>query len=608
MDKMIDFIKFLFYAIIILMNLTSCKDSSIIKNKRNHKISTKSQKKNSIINNDTIPFDYKEIFKLKKNKNISKLAYIYFNMGLYFLNKSKSDSAFYYFNHSKEAFLIENNYKFIGKSLINIAITQANEGDYIGSEESAVEALRYIKDLQNNTLLSAAYNCLAISKTELKDYDEAIKYYNMALQSSTNKISSINIKNNVAVVNIKAGNYINAIKILNNLNKDPFLSNLPLHQARIIDNLAYAKWLLNPYFKADKDFYYSLKVREQYSDLLGQIANHYHLSEYYENNNAKKAIFHANKMYDIALKLGNLDDQQVAIKKIIPITSQSSSIKYYFNLYEKISDSINSKRVQAKNKFALMSYEVERNKEENASLKAENAQKSYQLLKQSVIFGSLSFLAILILVFLIFWYQRRKAKFRQEKTEEVHRTKLKYSKKIHDEVANGIYFLMVQLENNSDIRPTKIIDELELLYQKSRDISHDAEFNLDLKDDFSITLRNMIKPYGAKYTKIILIGNEPHIWENISINKKEEIYYILKELMTNMKKHSKADIVTLKFKKEDSTIIIEYSDNGIGLSGSFINSYKDLTDIEKRLNPIQGSYFIDSEKKRGFAIKIIISI
>lgn len=78
--------------------------------------------------------------------------------------------------------------------------------------------------------------------------------------------------------------------------------------------------------------------------------------------------------------------------------------------------------------------------------------------------------------------------------------------------------------------------------------------------------------------------------------------------MTNMKKHSKADIVTLKFKKEDSTIIIEYSDNGIGLSGSFINSYKDLTDIKKRLNPIQGSYFIDSEKKRGFAIKIIISI
>ena len=49
MDKMIDFIKFLFYAIIILMNLTSCKDSSIIKNKRNHKISTKSQKKTVLL-------------------------------------------------------------------------------------------------------------------------------------------------------------------------------------------------------------------------------------------------------------------------------------------------------------------------------------------------------------------------------------------------------------------------------------------------------------------------------------------------------------------------------------------------------------------------------
>jgi signal transduction histidine kinase len=609
------FIIFLSYTIILLLYFPSCKDFTLRKKKSDNSIKLSKIKTISFNNctNESIQYTYKQIYNLKKIKNNLMLANIYFQMGHYYLNKNRSDSAFYYFNHAKEAFSIDNNSNnnnniFIGKSLINMAIIQANEGDYIGSEETAVEALKYIKNSQNNTSLSAVYNCLAISKTEQKDYDQAIKYYNLALNFSTNKISEINIKNNGAVVNIKAGNYNNAIQILTNLSKDPFINNRPLLQARITDNLAYAKWLFNSNYKADKDFYQALEIRKKAFDTIGQIANHYHLSEYFEKTSIKKAIFHANKMYDIALKLGNIDDQLAAMQKIILLDTPSTHEKDYFNAYIKLSDKINLKRTQAKNQFALIRYDVERNKEENALLKAENAQKNYLLLKQKVMFGSATCLTILILILLIFWYRRRKAKFRQEKIEEVHRTKLKYSKKIHDEVANGIYFLMVQLENNSDAKPTKIIDELEILYHKSRDISHDAEFKIDSKEEFSITLRNMIKPYGAKNTRIILIGNEPHIWENISDDKKEEIYYILKELMTNMKKHSQADIVTLKFKNEDSIISIEYSDNGVGLAGSGDIPNKDLKNIKDRLNPIQGSFFIDHEKKIGLAIKIIISI
>lgn len=604
------FIIFLSYIFIILLNLSSCKDLITRKKKSNELINTTKALPSSIIDysNETIQLTHKEIFKLIKEKNNKSLANIYFQMGHYYLNKNKSDSAFYYFNHAKEAYLLDNNNVFIGKSLIDMAIIQANEGDYIGSEETAVEALRYIKKSQHNASLSAVYNCLAISKTEQKDYDQAIIYYNLALKFSTNKISVINIKNNGAVVNIKAGNYDNAIKILTKLSNDPFLNNLPIQKARITDNLAYAKWLYNPNYKADKILYQALKMREKASDSIGQIANHYHLSEYYEKISFKKAIFHAIKMYDIASKLGNIDDQLAAMQKIILLDTPSTREKNYFNSYIRLNDEINLKRIKAKNQFALIRYEVERNKEENALLKADNAQKNYLLLKQKVMFGSVICLTILILILLIFWYQRRKAKFRQEKIEEVHRTKLKYSKKIHDEVANGIYFLMVQLENNSDAKPTKIIDELELLYHKSRDISHDEEFKIDLKEEFSITLRNLIKPYGAKNTRIILIGNEPHIWENISNNKKEDIYYILKELMTNMKKHSKADIVTLKFKKEYSTISIEYSDNGVGLAGSNGGNFKDLKNIKDRLDPTQGCYFIDKGKLTGYSIKIIYSI
>lgn len=604
------YIIYLSYIVVLLLYFPSCKDFTIRKKKSDSSI-----KKSKIYNtpftyytNETIQLTYKEIYRLKKEKNNGLLANIYFQMGHYYLNKNKSDSSFYYFNHAKEAYLLDNNNVFIGKSLIDMAIIQANEGDYIGSEETAVEALRYIKKTQHNASLSAVYNCLAISKTEQKDYDQAIKYYNLALKFSTSKISVINIKNNEAVVNIKAGNYDNAIKILTKLINDPFLNNLPLHKARITDNLAYAKWLDNPNYKADKDLYQALKIREKASDSIGQIANHYHLSEYYEKTSIKKAIFHANKMYDIALKLGNIDDQLAAMQKIILLDTPSTHEKNYFNSYIRLNDEINFKRIRAKNQFALIRYEVERNKEENALLKAENAQKNYLLLQQNVTIGSIIILALIIVILVIFWHKRRNAKFRQEKIEEVHRTKLKYSKKIHDEVANGIYFLMIQLQNNSDVKPTKIIDELDQLYLKSRDISHDSDYKIGLNEEFSITLRNMIKPYGSKDTRIILIGNESHIWDNIPNNKKEDLYYILKELMTNMKKHSQADIVTLKFKKEDYIISIEYTDNGVGFAGSGTGPFADLKNINDRLHPKKGHYIIDRNKKTGCSIKILYSI
>jgi signal transduction histidine kinase len=118
----------------------------------------------------------------------------------------------------------------------------------------------------------------------------------------------------------------------------------------------------------------------------------------------------------------------------------------------------------------------------------------------------------------------------------------------------------------------------------------------------------MIEPYGIKNTRIIIIGNEPQLWEKLAVEKKEEIYYILKELMTNMKKHSEANIVTLRFKKEDPEIIIGYSDNGIGLTCSGWNPDKSFKNIETRLNSIRGNYYIDPKKLKGFSIKIIIPI
>ncbi|MDR2122535.1 MAG: hypothetical protein LBP34_05355 [Flavobacteriaceae bacterium] len=549
---------------------------------------------------------FKNISKAKKENDFNKLGGIYLALGSYYLKKSRYDSAFFYYNHSKEFFSLKGNRSYTGISLSAMALTQSFEGDFPGSDETATEALKYLQSPKDNRAISNVYSTLATSKFDQKDYSQALKYYKLTLQFLTDTLSRFYTKNNLAITNTKLRNFPVAINILSSLSNDPFSHEHPSLLAMVNDNLAYTRWLNNPRYNAENELYRALRLREKENDLLGQIANHYHLSEYFEEKNYGKAVFHAKRTYELATIAGSPNDQLDALRKLILLDVHSSSENTYFASYVKLNDSLQLARDRSKNQFALIRYEVGKNKEENALLKAENAQKNYQLLRHRILVFSITVLIILASFFSMLWYRARTRKFKREKEKEVQRIELKYSKKIHDEVANGIYFLMVLLENNPDAKPTKIIDKLEELYNKSRDISHDAEFKIDIKEDFSVILRNMIQLYGVKNTKIIIIGNEPQLWEPISVEKKEEIYHILKELMTNMKKHSEATIVVLKFKLENTAITIHYSDNGIGLADPDQTPDKEFKNIRSCLNLIKGKFYIDHEQKKGFSMKIII--
>ncbi len=584
----------------------SCKDK--------HTFSTATKEHKGTIqiidySDSTIGIAYNTIINARKNKNTTLLGKTYFELGYYYQTKSKSDSAFYYFNHAKEEFLQVNDSSFIGKSLLNMAIVQTTEGDYFGSEETAVEALKFLRPPKYSPYIATIYNCLAISKTDQKNYSQAIEYYNQALKYPKDTLTDINIINNRAVVNIKAKNFKTAIKTLSDLLKDPYLKKYPKEIARITDNLAFAQWLNNPSHNAEPELYQTLKIREKIKDSLGQIANHYHLSQYFTKTNPERAIYHADKMYEIASKKGTPDDQLEALQKLISLENPMQA-KKYFSTYLHINDSLQTARNQAKNQFALIRYEVEKNKEENLQLKAENAQKKLQIFKQQVIVFSITGFTLLGIITSFFWYKRRKEKFRREKMEEVHHTELKYSKKIHDEVANGIYNLMILLENNPQIEKTNISNNLEDLYNKSRNISHESELKANIKNDFSLLLKEMLYPYGGQNIKIIIIGNDIQLWEKVPANKKEELYYVLVELMTNMKKHSKANLVTLRFKQEKNVICIDYFDNGIGFADKIQKSGKGIKNMESRINSIQGKFYImnNVENKKGFSIKITVTI
>ena len=72
--------------------------------------------------------------------------------------------------------------------------------------------------------------------------------------------------------------------------------------------------------------------------------------------------------------------------------------------------------------------------------------------------------------------------------------------------------------------------------------------------------------------------------------------------MTNMKKHSKADKVFLKFSKDTSDINISYTDNGVGMKGHLPKN--GLQNMENRINSINGKINFDAETNNLLKINI----
>ncbi|MNF04794.1 Sensor histidine kinase ComP [compost metagenome] len=77
--------------------------------------------------------------------------------------------------------------------------------------------------------------------------------------------------------------------------------------------------------------------------------------------------------------------------------------------------------------------------------------------------------------------------------------------------------------------------------------------------------------------------------------------------MVNMKKHSKASLVVIKFESDPKSILIHYTDNGIGCEKEKI-SKNGLQNMEHRIQTVKGTIEFETEPDNGFKARIAIPI
>lgn len=533
---------------------------------------------------------------ISSNKEISNYNY---EKAWTNLDKGKSLNAFFEFGKAKDDFLKNKDSLGVGKCLMNMGIILCDKGDYFGAQETSLEARKYLNEDKklNYNYINANYNNLGVASFNLKDYKNSIKFYDLAIQFSE-QISDKHIYlNNKALTLQKTHSYTDAIKIYNKIIKETAQNKIDY--SRALTNLTYTKWLQNPNYNPIPELQKALKIRVKEKDNWGLNSSYAHLADYYIKNNKDSALLYAKKMFDVSRQIKGPDDQIEALQKLIILDPKNYSL--HFNRYEFLSDSLQTARNKAKNQFALIRYETEKNKADFLKAKAESTEKQSKIIVRNIIVVAL----IISLIFGYFYYRRRQKRLQQEKLLEVKNTELKYSKKIHDRVANRIYQIMSQVENTETVDKNALLFGLENVYETTRDISYENK-DINESHNFHEQLHNMLDSYSSERVTIIYNGNNENVWEGVNFQTKTETYLILQELMTNMKKHSQADKVFLKFSKENNYINISYTDNGVGFSDNLPKN--GLQNMENRINSINGKINFDTETNNLLKINLTFPI
>jgi signal transduction histidine kinase len=104
--------------------------------------------------------------------------------------------------------------------------------------------------------------------------------------------------------------------------------------------------------------------------------------------------------------------------------------------------------------------------------------------------------------------------------------------------------------------------------------------------------------------EIALTNNAIPLLEKLSLPVSTALFRVLEELLNNTMKHAKANKASINFIPDNNLLIIEYSDNGLGMDAELVKKGMGLQNIESRLTVINAPYYINTAPGKGFFIQI----
>ncbi|MEC3906694.1 sensor histidine kinase [Tamlana sp. 2201CG12-4] len=575
-------------------------------------------------------------FLSQKITDSSKVGFAHYQLGEIFRKRTPyTDSAYFYYHKAEKIFRdIQDNLN-IAKTLYGIAVVQQLEKDYTGSEVTSIEAISLLGNIRETNEVkqyrSFIFNNLGIVFNELEQYNESLKYHKQSLElrkdlKDQNRID--NSLNNIGFVYKNLRQYDLAIQCYEQiLNNNNLLKNRPSFYALVLDNFGQTLYLsgdtqrLPDLYQRALNISDSIDYRGYNSIIISQ-----HLAEYYhDQGNRDSALYYAYRAKQVSEQYHN-DDLLKSLLLLSKIEEDSKATKH-LKTYVKLSDSLQKNERAIRNKFARIRFETKQIEQENIQI----AKERMWLLIISVVVVIASFLLYLVIT------QRNKNKElqfiqqQQETNEEIYNLMLsqnesieeartlekkRISEELHDGVLGRLFGTRLSLDslnmNNSEeaIKTrSQYIDELKTIEQDIRKVSHELNTDFVSGSGFIDIIKTLVETQTLAYDLVYKLDRDDDInWDNISNKTKIHIYRIIQETLHNIYKHANATEVKISFKLKKNVICLSITDNGSGFDVNKAKSGIGLKNMNSRINEINGTIAIKSEKDMGTTVMINVPI
>ena len=133
-----------------------------------------------------------------------------------------------------------------------------------------------------------------------------------------------------------------------------------------------------------------------------------------------------------------------------------------------------------------------------------------------------------------------------------------------------------------------------------RSVSHDMMANALIRNGLASAVRDFVHRLGAAgtiRTELEIVGLNDRLDPGIEMM----LYRVLQELVNNILKHARANLVSIQLIRHEDSIVLQVEDNGLGFDAQAMEKSDGIgmANIRSRVGLVNGSFFIDSQPGHG---------
>lgn len=489
--------------------------------------------------------------------------------------------------------------------------------------ESYLKGLRIAEKHHKKFATGYLLNNLALLKMKSKKYQEARKDLERALILATETNESrlqFNVLNNLGLVTRQTGDFKGSIshykQTVQKAKKIGFPSGITVAYINLASSYLDDKQLAEASRSSDSALVAITTVREPLHLIKAYIMRGLVSAE-------QKNFAEAERCIDSIQNFLTFFNDPNCHKDLISLQSKLASIQGNYKLayelerkYSELSDSIREVSNENEQTRLQTIYGKERMENELTDLNQRNKllHTESKLKSANYRFIFLVVLSLFMLVLAIIYIsnvrrsRKIKSNFSQKLIEQIDEERSRISKDLHDDIGQSLAVVKSKLNlfTTGKISQINGVDqEIGDILEQTRVLSHQLHPAALEKIGLERALHSIIEKTQSG-TDIVCSLEFDIDGKPINTETSSQIYRIIQECISNTIKHAHASALKVLIERRNGELVIQYRDNGVGISDSQNKHGLGLLTIRERTAIIGGRLDLKTGNKKGISLTISI--